>query len=215
MKLVMISDTHERENEIVLPEGDILIHAGDITNKGSLIKLEAAVNWYKNQPHLHKIMICGNHDFCFENGLSTKARALVENAGIIYLEDSGITIDGINFWGSPIQPWFHNWAFNRQRGADIKKHWDKIPDDTHVLITHGPPYMIRDEAPRGFGEIENVGCADLLNRISDLNHLKVHIFGHIHNGYGITKIEQCSFVNASTCTERYEPTNKPLIVEIS
>jgi Icc-related predicted phosphoesterase len=214
MKIVCISDTHEQEDKLIVPDGDILIHSGDLTYKGSMPKLAKAADWFKSLPHKHKICVAGNHDFCFENLNHKDAVKLMEDAGVIYLQDSGIQIEELNIWGSPITPFFFDWAFNRQRGKDIKVHWDKIPDNTNVLITHGPPYMIRDEAPRGVVSHENVGCVDLLNRIGDLDHLVLHVFGHIHHGYGVTKHDRCSFVNASSCTESYSPINPPIVIEL-
>jgi hypothetical protein len=66
-----------------------------------------------------------------------KLKLLAEYPTVIYLNDSGVEIDGLKFWGSPVQPYFHNWAFNRI-GDDICKHWELIPLDTDILITHGP-----------------------------------------------------------------------------
>jgi Icc-related predicted phosphoesterase len=215
MKICCISDTHSHHRKLTIPDADILVHAGDISWRGELPIIQDFANWLKEIPIKHKIVIFGNHEIGLERGPKRDpAIKMIKDSGAIYLEDSGITIDGINFWGSPIQPWFHDWEFNRQRGKDIDFHWKKIPDNTHVLITHGPPYMIRDLVPRGVFDHENVGCVDLLNRISDLKELKMHVFGHIHSGYGVTKIEQCSFVNASSCTESYAPSNAPIVVEI-
>lgn len=215
MKICLISDTHAQHRKLVIPECDILVHAGDITYKGELKVIEDFASWLKEQPAKNKVVIFGNHELGMEYGPKRDpAIKLIQDSGSIYLEDSGVTIDGINFWGSPITPFFFDWAFNRQRGKDIKSHWDRISDNTNVLITHGPPYMIRDEVQRGVFDTKNVGCVDLLNRISDLSHLVLHVFGHIHGGYGSTKIDQCTFVNASSCTEAYKPTNPPIVVEI-
>jgi Icc-related predicted phosphoesterase len=99
-------------------------------------------DWLGTLPHKHKIVICGNHDLCFEDN-PKEARKLMKNAH--YLEDETIEIEGLKFYGSPWQPEFHNWAFNLNRGEEIKKKWDLIPNDTDVLITHGPPYGILDK----------------------------------------------------------------------
>lgn len=216
LKIVCISDTHEQEDKLSIPDGDVLIHSGDLTYKGSMTKLAKAADWFKSLPHKYKICVAGNHDFCFENTNHNDAVKLMEDAGVIYLQDSGCQIEGLNVWGSPASPFFYNWAFNYQRGKDIKTIWDKIPDSTNVLITHGPPYMIRDEAPRGVGSFENVGCVDLMNRINNLDHLKLAVFGHIHSAYSEKPIliNQTYFVNASSCNEQYQPVNLPVIVEI-
>lgn len=215
MKLVCISDTHEFEDQIQLPVGDVLIHAGDIIYRGEeTVALIKFLTWMKAQPFQHKILIAGNHDFCFETSRAGHARQLCKDAGVIYLQDDGVQIDGINFWGSPWQPWFYDWAFNAYRGKDIAYHWSKIPDDTNVLITHGPVKGILDGAPSGFNKIEHVGCEDLADRIGNLPNIKAHICGHIHNGYGHVEIAGVHFVNASICTEEYQPINAPIVIEV-
>ena len=131
---------------------------------------------------------------------------------IIYLNDSGIEIEGIKFWGSPVQPWFHNWAFNRV-DDEICKHWDMIPDDTNILITHG--------GARGSGylnvvlEGHDVGCPYLAKKIGELEHLKLFVHGHIHEGHG-TFVDGNGkmFVNASILNRSYYMTNKPIEFEL-
>ena len=126
------------------------------------------------------------------------------------MNDSGITIDGIKIWGSPIQPEFFNWAFNRKRGAEIDKHWQLIPDDTDILVTHGPPFGYLDETAR----MERVGCVDLLKRIDEIKP-KVHVFGHIHEGYGTAINDRDTlFINASVLDEHYRLVNEPICFEI-
>lgn len=214
MKIIAISDTHEQEDKVVLPKGDVLVHAGDITYKGSIPKLAKFMEWIEKQPFKHKIIISGNHDFCYENHSHNMAVKLSKEAGIVYLQDSGIEIDGVNFWGSPWTPFFFNWAFNLQRGEEIAKKWALIPENTNVLITHGPPFGILDEAPRGVMQTEHVGCEELTKRIGDLPNLKAHVFGHIHHSYGTKQVGPCLFVNASSCTEEYKPTNAPIVFEV-
>lgn len=214
MKLVCISDTHEQEDGVVLPDGDVLVHAGDITYRGDLGKLSKFLMWMKNQPHTSKVIISGNHDWCFQNNNRSIAVKMCEEAEVTYLEDSGVKIGDLHFWGSPWQPWFHNWAFNAMRGKDIARHWAKIPENTNVLITHGPVMNIMDEAPRGVFDIEHVGCEELAKRIVDLPNLKAHICGHIHAGYGTKQLANVQFVNASICTEQYKPTNAPIVIEV-
>lgn len=177
MKLTFISDTHSKHDAIKLGRGDVLIHCGDISKNGSLEDIKRFAAYLKKQEFSHKLVIAGNHDFCFEDERKFEAEDILKQCGIIYLNDSGVEIDGMKFWGSPVQPEFFNWAFNRRRGEEIKKYWDLIPNDTDILITHGPPFEILDECADG----QKVGCEDLLNRIQKLK-LKVHAFGHIHEG---------------------------------
>ena len=179
------------------------------------------VNWLGAQPHKHKIFIAGNHDLYLEQGNPSDIAVFLQQlpTDVHYLQDSGIELEGITFWGSPVQPRFFNWAFNRDRGADIKKHWDLIPYKTDVLITHGPAYARQDEAPRvertlGMSYTERVGCKDLLNAIKIIKP-KIHAFGHIHYSYGHTFSENVHHFNASICNEGYVPNNKPFLVDLN
>jgi len=208
MKLVIISDTHGRHDDVELPEGDILIHCGDVSSRGTKSEIVDFLNWFSLQTHKHKIFIAGNHDFFFEKeSEDTIASTIPSN--VIYLNDSGCTIKGLNIWGSPVQPEFLNWAFNRKPGNDIKKHWDLIPDNTDILITHGPPYEIFDKTKRG----SNVGCDELRKTVFRIKP-KIHAFGHIHEGYGYYTDKEITFVNASLLNHKYYYTNDPVIIEL-
>lgn len=199
-----ISDTHDFFP--TLEGGDVLIHAGDATMIGSEKQILRFLNWYQAQPYKHKILIAGNHDFGFEkNSIYAEECA---RKGIHYLNDSGIEIDGIRYWGSPVQPWFGNWAFNRDRGPDISQHWDLIPQGTDILITHGPPINILDETQEG----DRVGCADLLRAVERVNP-RYHIFGHVHEAYGQLTQGPTTFINASILNRKYVPANKPVRIE--
>jgi Icc-related predicted phosphoesterase len=209
MRIVVISDLHGlcRKMEHPIPEGDVLIVAGDITNCGELYQLENFNYWLSELPHTHKCIIAGNHDWCFDNFQKSEAKSILTDC--IYLENSEVIIDGIKFYGSPISPFFMSWAFNMERGERIKKYWDAIPYDTNVLITHGPVYNILDNI-----DGQHVGCVDLRKRVLELPMLKVHICGHIHDAYGTKKYKGIQFVNASICTEQYKPINKPIVIDI-
>lgn len=211
MKLVCISDTHCQHNKIDLPEGDILIHSGDISYRGEKHEIENFAKWFVEQPFEHKILVAGNHDWMFEKD-PEQAQKILDNAGdIIYLNDSGIEINGIKFWGSPVQPEFCNWAFNRKRGKEINEHWLKIPEDTDVLITHGPPMGILDSTHMTRGP---VGCSDLFDHIMKRVKPQYHIFGHIHEGHGTKEFNGVKFVNASLLTDYYNFEYEPIVVDI-
>lgn len=194
-----------------MPEGDVLVHSGDLTYRGTVTEISNEL--FKlarlSEKFRYTLLISGNHDWLGEYNPSLMAQLCKDN-GITYLDDSGICIDGVNFYGSPYQPEFCEWAFNLPRGEKLKQKWALIPDDTHVLITHGPPAGILDKTPYG----EAVGCEDLYRRTKELTNLKLHVFGHIHDGYGQLILGETTFVNASTCTEQYKPTNKPIVVTI-
>lgn len=210
MRLVCISDTHSLHRRIPkIPEGDVLIHAGDCLGAGTLDNVDDLNDWLGTLPHRYKIVVAGNHDWAFQE-TPDLAREALTNA--IYLEDSGVEIEGIRFWGSPWTPTFLDWAFMLDRGQPLHDRWMQIPENTDVLITHGPPNGVGDEALMGF-RCQNVGCVDLLHRIKHLS-LKAHIFGHIHEGYGKYLLGKTQLINASTCTARYEPTNPPIVLDI-
>lgn len=208
MRCIAISDTHCRLDEITIPEGDLLAHAGDLTFRGNIEEISKELSILKTLPHKHKLLICGNHDWLGERN-SPLMRQMCADAGVTYLENESITIDGINFYGSPVTPEFCGWAFNIPRDK-LKPYWDAVPDNTEILITHGPPYGILDKCPDG----SRVGCEALLYRIKELKSLKFSIFGHIHHSWGVHHDKSVSFINASVCTERYKPNNSPIIFDI-
>ena len=215
MRIVCISDTHGRHKKIKdIPEGDVLIHAGDITPSGQLDMLGSFNKWLGKLPHPNKIIVAGNHDWCFTKEYRLIAKEMVTNA--TYLEDSEIIIDGVKFYGSPWQPEFCNWAFNLPRGEELAEIWSHIPDDTNVLITHAPPYGLLDLVinERSNENGEQVGCIDLGERIFALKKLKLHVFGHIHCAHGEIYKDGIHYVNASTCTEAYMADNEPIVVDI-
>jgi hypothetical protein len=127
----------------------------------------------------------------------------------IYLQDSGVDIDGIKFWGSPWQPEFYNWAFNLPRGPELARVWAQIPNDTDVLITHGPPYGVLDEIYHG----KRVGCQDLSDALERVKP-KVHVFGHIHEGYGVLEQNGTTYVNASLCNQYYQLVHSPIVIDV-
>ena len=205
VRVVCISDTHGRHDDVFVPDGDLLLHAGDLTSHGSLYEIRDAAAFLEALPHPHKVVIAGNHDFGFQREAEAARRLM---AGCTYLQDSEVTIQGLRIWGSPWQPWFYDWAFNLERGAMIREKWDLIPEGIDILLTHGPPRGHGDRTTRG----EQAGCADLLDAVRRAQP-RWHVFGHIHEGYGVTEVEGTTFVNASTCTLKYEPTNAPVVFD--
>lgn len=216
MRIVCLSDTHNRHGALDVPDGDVLLHAGDATMRGDPEELRAFDAWLARQPHRHKLVVAGNHDWLFEKDAAL-ARSLLAHA--TYLQDSGIEIAGLRFWGSPWQPWFLDWAFNLERGADLAAKWELIPEGTDVLVTHGPPYGVRDHVPprsRGTsldGNGEHVGCEALLAALERVRP-RLHVFGHIHEGYGQERRDGTLFVNASNCDRAYRPINAPIVVDL-
>lgn len=210
---VCLSDTHSRHEGLVVPDGDILLHSGDYSMMGYDHEVRAFLIWYERQPHAFKILTNGNHEVEVEANYPLFRAMLKEYApSVIYLNDSGANVMGLKLWGSAVTPRFgYGWAWNCDRGADIARHWDMIPTDTDVLITHGPPHGINDRLERG----EHVGCEDLRRTIDErLDDLKLSVAGHLHSAYGRDQIGGKTFVNASVVNERYELTNAPVVVEI-
>ncbi len=215
ISITCISDTHTKHLQLNLTGGNLLICAGDITNMGSYSDLISFLNWFDKQNYTYKIFIAGNHDFYLEDHSTKNIQDTIyklygDNCNIIYLNDNGINLFGLNIWGSPVQPRFFDWAFNRDRGEDIKKHWNLIPDNTDILITHGPPSGILDKNESG----QNTGCKDLLYKIIEINPI-INIFGHIHEGYGYHDNGNTLFLNASVLDSRYNYKNKPIDLQLN
>lgn len=166
ISIVCISDTHNTSStQPVLPNSDILIHAGDLTQSGSLSELLATVAWLHEQPHPIKIVVAGNHSQLLDesrdgqdtNGAAAQ-RAMVDWGDIIYLENSETTVvcpNGrrLRVYGSPLSQHHGNWAFQYPRIEDV---WTRtVPDGIDVLVTHGPP-------PRAHLDLFKMGCVHLL-----------------------------------------------------
>jgi len=208
MKLVVdiISDTHNQHSKLLMPGGELLIHCGDATMSGKLPEVTGFLSWFAEQPYKYKIFVPGNHDWLFEQQPAFCADEC-KNRGIILLNDTSIVIEGLKIHGSAITPFFLDWAFNRHRGEDIQNHWNLIPKNTQILITHGPPFGILDKTTRG----TLVGCKNLLATIKTLPHLKLHAFGHIHECIGMVEKDSVKFVNAAMLDDQYNlQANRPI-----
>lgn len=192
MRIVCVSDTHTHHRRFSVPKGDVLIHAGDLTSVGRIEQASACLQWLSEQPHKHKIVIAGNHDWCFLREKAAMVSAC-HDLGLTYLEDSGISADGLKIWGSPYTPQFAGWAFMQSRGADMRRHWDLIPANLDVLITHGPPHGILDRTQSG----EHAGCEEL-KLVIEKQKPRLHVFGHIHEALGVANADGTVCVNAAT-----------------
>lgn len=192
MRLVCIADTHLWERSLPpVPDGDVLVHAGDLLRRGTLSELDHAAAWLRAQPHAHKLAIAGNHDWCFLH-TPAPARNVLADAGVAYLQDAELVIDGVRFWGSPWQPEFGGWAFNLPRGEALAAKWALVPEGVDVLVTHGPPRGYGDLVSRG-----SQGCDDLLSALDRIRPA-VHVFGHIHEDGGLWRHGPTAVVNATT-----------------
>lgn len=210
MDITFISDTHGLHDRLTLNAGTVLIHAGDITEYGTEEEVTEFLYWFSKQPFTYKIFIAGNHDLFLEACKPSKRKELISN-DVIYLQNSGIEINGLKVWGSPVTPYFLGMAFNARQGKEIRKIWNKIPADTDLLITHGPPKGILDN---------DMGDEELRLQINKIRPA-IHCFGHIHGQTNIEMINGTTFINASMVNSPdqlknidYKIVGKPLILKI-
>jgi len=219
-KITCISDTHNKHKQLdgFLPGGDILIHAGDSTGRGYKKELESFFKWYDGiDSYDHKLFIAGNHDFGFQDFPEEYKGILTGYKTIEYLQDDLVVlgegemeyVDMVKVWGTPWQPEFHNWAFNVPRGEALKEKWDLIPNNTDILIVHGPPYGKLDFVP--FDSV-NVGCEELMKKIEEIKP-KIVVCGHIHESRGYVFDGNTHYINASVLDGNYIYKNKPVSFE--
>ena len=207
MRIVCIADTHGQHRQLEVPDGDMLIHAGDITlnSKPGWIYRHFDI-WLGELPHRHKIVIPGNHDYLLED---PRQRSVITNATLLI--DSGVEIEGLKIWGSPVTP-LYGGAFGKSRPEDRKKHWAHIPDNPDnldILVTHGPPFAILDHSR---SSVRREGCPQLLEAVFRA-FPRVHIFGHVHHGYGTLRTSDTIFVNASLLGEDGSLSRKPIVID--
>jgi len=189
MRILHISDTHGFHEMFPMDKFtgvDVVVHSGDCSNWRDPYRNEpevrAFLTWYRDVPVKHKIYVAGNHDTSIERRMITPAD--FAEAGIIYLENAATTIDGVKFWGSPHTPTFGDWAFMKSRDK-IARVWNTIPEDTEVLITHGPPKGVRDLSHDRDGNLEFCGDSALMKKVFKMRDtIKFMLFGHIHDSPG-------------------------------
>jgi Icc-related predicted phosphoesterase len=212
VKLVLISDTHGQHADVTVPEGDMLVHAGDFSEGSGPMGLKNTIeflDWFALQPHQYKIFIAGNHDFW-----AAKNRSLLReeafSRGLIYLQDEWVIINNVKFWGTPWVPNLPQWAFHERNTDYAARRLAAVDTDVDVMISHGPP--------RGIGDVlahtgEEVGCPELRSWV-DFNAPRYHIFGHVHEGSGVVPQIWTTFINASVVNEDYRLTNDAVVVEL-
>ncbi|MDH8701583.1 Icc-related predicted phosphoesterase [Dysgonomonadaceae bacterium PH5-43] len=197
MKILHLSDTHNMHYLLRnLPDADIIIHSGDVSFAGSESEVLDFVEWFEKLPYKYKIFVAGNHDDCL---FGETINGLLDNC--FYLCNSEVVIEGIKFYGIPL---FMEDVLSRE----CDKHISNIPTDTDVLITHQPPYSVLD-----FSENTHYGDPLLLQQALAIQP-QYHLFGHIHKAYGIEKIENTTFVNASLVDNNYKLLNNPILLKI-
>ena len=204
MRIVAVADTHTFEEDLKdVPDGDVFVHAGVMVRGGSLEEMEAVAAWISALPHEHKVIVAGNHDWCFDRD---RAKTLALFSGnVTYLQDEEATIGGVRFWGSPWQPAFNDWAFNLPRGQALAQKWELIPDGVDVLVTHGPPAGYGDSS----GMVGRQGCEDLIREVRRAAP-KLHMFGHIHQDGGVWQEGETLFANVTT----WECERAPTVIDL-
>lgn len=217
MKIVSISDVHEKYQGLKIPSCDLLISCGDYSFHGEPQAVFRFHQWLNDQPAKHIISLQGNHEQWVEkNFLAAQELATGVCPRVMFKYTGQIIIDGVMIWCSSYTPTYGNgWAYNADRGDEIKAHWDMIPEGTKILITHGPPYRILDEVHEirmGIERYNHVGCYDLLQAVKRVKP-DLHFFGHIHGAYGQSREDGTSFYNSSICDEMYWSANEPHVVE--
>ncbi|XP_050404566.2 metallophosphoesterase MPPED2 [Patella vulgata] len=238
IRFVCLSDTHsvlEKTEGYQLPAGDVLLHAGDFSNIGLPTDIENFNNYLETVPYKVKVAIAGNHELTFDDQFVKEDRERLKHCfciteknfedrlkqlnitnikemltNCIYLEDQSLNLCGIKIYGTPWQPEFCGWGFNLKRGQPCLDKWNLIPEDTDILMSHGPPL--------GYGDMcsgnNRAGCAELLFTIQRRVKPKYHVFGHIHEDYGVTTDGFTTYINASTCNLRYKAVNPPVVFDM-
>lgn len=206
-KITCISDLHGFFP--VLPGGDLLIIAGDLTARDKDEDHSCFLKWLFSQKYDKVVVVAGNHD----NNI--KEDILEKSINVDYLKDSGIEYRGLKVWGSPWSCRFYGMnprcmAYTKKTDEELSKKWGLIPDDTDILITHSPPYGILDKCSNA----DRVGSISLWRRIEKIKPSLI-LCGHIHESYGILEERNTLFINASHVNERYEPVNEPITIDFS
>lgn len=252
VRFVCISDTHNQHEGVSVDEleGDVLLHAGDFSYYGNLDEITKFADWFASRNFQHKIVIAGNHDIgmdsCFYDQIGDRWRKddnnpkdvkdlLITHPGITYLENQSVQVEGFNVFGSPMTPFIElpalarmctagpgRMSFNLMSELEAEQHWGCIPDDTDILLTHGPPHGFCD----GFFKF---GDKALRNRVLAVRP-QFHVFGHIHEAAGVMhhkhskdgkeedgsiSAQSTTFINAASCTLRYQPDNKPIVFDMA
>lgn len=234
IRLAFISDTHCQHRNVAVPSCDVLVHCGDATGIGEIDRLRDFNAWCRQLKRAgvcrEVVFVAGNYDLTLdvthpkvEPRRHAAARESLQD--LVYLQDEAATVCGVKFYGSPWTPRFFDWGF--QLGYEAARHHWLIPQ-CDVLVTHGPPFGMLDLCDDG----RRVGCRALTETLTDINTLaraakkagdapcrvppSIHAFGHIHHSYGVVGCLRTGtrYVNASTCTEAYKPTNRPIVVDL-
>lgn len=209
MKITCLSDTHQHHKKIIMPESDMIIHAGDFTYHGEYNEVKKFLQWYGEQKAKYKLLICGNHEVEISKQPLQLLKKMCENEGIQLLHNSHTVIETFTIFGSPYCKKFGNWAYQADE-TDLGNIYNSIHPDTDILITHGPAYKQLDFCRGG-----HVGSTALQNKLNELKKVKLHVTGHIHESRGILIQDGRLTVNAAICGIPYtDMIINPITVEI-
>lgn len=236
LRLVLFADTHGQhgrlESSLAVPDGDVLIFAGDACSAGTAGEWKSFCRWFGELPHEHKIIVPGNHDWVMQGarpewGVSARygpttisvARRRAEDAGAVVLMDDKAYLAGLAFWGSPWMQFFNHWAFNLPRGGRyLAEVWSRIPLGTDVLVTHCPAFGRLDRTDTG----DHVGCEILAERLDALDAEglgpRLHVHGDIHEAAGMAAPPVGApgrmTVNAAVLDGAYRLARSPVVVDL-
>lgn len=214
--IVALADIHNSTSIAPLPEGDILLVAGDLCSRGTMEELSTTTSWLARQRFETKVVIAGNHDWCLDDiNINKKAaQQLLKDSGCIYLRDEMVTLRGLRIYGSPWTPAFGNWAFNLDYDQ-LRERWAKIPEGLDVLLVHGPPLGYGDMTTRG----QAVGDPYLLEAIDRCRPKNV-FFGHIHEAGGSwsrgenTMLFNCTVGHIYSGPRRWQRGGAPVVISM-
>lgn len=220
LRFVCVSDTHSRE--FFVPDGDVLVHAGDFTKKGTELEVMEFARVLRGMPHKYKVVVAGNHDTPFDvknyerilsrqrnpNPCNPFAVKLLLNQ-FFYLEDSFVEIGGYKIWGTPWSQQHYIGAFNSKDKEFLRDKFMQIPNGMDIIVSHSPPYGILD-ITRDNKSVGSLSLAQVVERIKP----KVHIFGHIHESHGYTCVDGITYINASVCNNRYQAIYQPIVFDL-
>jgi len=240
LRIVALSDTHNRHRGVLVPHGDIVIFAGDACVNGTPEEMLAFVQWFSALPHKHRIFIGGNHDGIIanadwrEDAIGSMLRWSARGGGTLYLEGetAGVTANGMdlrihgapwrprpNDWtpGEPMRPGKRSSAFG-VRESLIGQFWDTIPEGLDILVTHVPAYGMLDEIEETpISAALRIGCTALASKLARMRHPpKAHIFGHVHDPGGCSAITPTGMhaYNVAICDANYAPTRQPQVIDL-
>eukprot|EP00611_Tribonema_gayanum_P030457 TRINITY_DN848_c0_g1_i1.p1 TRINITY_DN848_c0_g1~~TRINITY_DN848_c0_g1_i1.p1 ORF type:complete len:318 (+),score=67.51 TRINITY_DN848_c0_g1_i1:155-1108(+) len=213
IRVVCMSDTHGKHWEMrdKIPDGDLFIHAGDFSFKMRAPHAESVLQdfnaWLGSLPHRHKVVTAGNHEIALNDYTPQQIQDRLSNC--IYLQDSGAVVAGLAIYGTP---WTSscNMGFSDTHAGLERRVWPRIPRGLDILITHMPPWNLRDLAydPRAVDPAPCKVCAQVHRRHAhwgskglrqrvEAVRPRVHIFGHVHNSHGCADTGDTLFVNAA------------------